>query len=234
MFSNNLEWYYQVWSWIGLGGAIVLLVLLFTTNVLRTNLNKSRWRDPVWLAWLANTCYLLHNVEEYGIDLQGTMYAFPKTMETLVGNLPGGLFFVAVNITLFWIVGPITAILSKKYPIMATGMASFMFINGLIHILSTVAGQSYNPGVLTSVLLFIPISIWIFYINFGKNKLKFSILGIMLGIGLLSHIGLFGTILGLFKTGIAGTNVAAFLQLLNGGLTLLLWYLAGKHIKTAK
>lgn len=231
MFSNNLAWYYQIWSWIGLGGAIVLLVLLFATDFLKNDPTKSKWKDPVWLAWLANVCYLIHNVEEYGIDLTGTMYAFPKTMETLVGNLPGGLFFVAVNITLFWIVGPITAVLSKKYPIMASGMASFMFINGLIHVLSTVAGQSYNPGVLTSLLLFIPISLWIFHVNFGKGGMKRSILGILMGIGILSHIGLFGTILGLFKTGLAGTNVAAFLQLLNGALTLFLWYLAAKKLK---
>jgi hypothetical protein len=32
---------------------------------------RSRWRDPVWLGWLAAPLYLLHQVEEYSLSVLG-------------------------------------------------------------------------------------------------------------------------------------------------------------------
>ena len=62
------EWFERHWCWIGLLAAIVLLIALFCTNVFRNCRDVSRWRDPVWLAWLITVAYVLHNFEEYGID----------------------------------------------------------------------------------------------------------------------------------------------------------------------
>jgi hypothetical protein len=53
-----------------------LLGLMFGTNVLRSDLSVSRWRDLVWLSWAATAAYLVHNVEEYGVDLLGREHAF--------------------------------------------------------------------------------------------------------------------------------------------------------------
>ena len=46
------EWFEHYWSSVGLGAAIVLLLLLFCTSTFRDNTGVSRWRDPVWQAWL--------------------------------------------------------------------------------------------------------------------------------------------------------------------------------------
>jgi len=40
------------WPWLCLGGGLALFAVLFTTNAARSTLTVSRWRDPVWLAWL--------------------------------------------------------------------------------------------------------------------------------------------------------------------------------------
>ena len=37
------------WPWMGLGGGIVLLILLFATNIFRSN-KESRLKDPRWLS----------------------------------------------------------------------------------------------------------------------------------------------------------------------------------------
>jgi len=71
--------------WLGLAGAIVLLLLLFGSNILRSDKAVSRWRDLTWLSWAGATAYLIHNVEEYGIDLFGRTYAFPMSMCQLFG-----------------------------------------------------------------------------------------------------------------------------------------------------
>lgn len=52
------EWYEVEWPWIGFGGAIAILVLLFCTNFLKSNQNAVKWKDPEWLAWLCTAAYL--------------------------------------------------------------------------------------------------------------------------------------------------------------------------------
>ena len=47
------NWFYTVWPFIGLGGAIVMVPILLMTDTFRGNTTVSRWRDPVWLGWFA-------------------------------------------------------------------------------------------------------------------------------------------------------------------------------------
>ena len=63
------------WPWMGLGGAVVMIILLFCTNVLRSRPEVSRWRDPLWLAWLAVPMYLLHQFEEYSLHIVDGQYS---------------------------------------------------------------------------------------------------------------------------------------------------------------
>jgi hypothetical protein len=43
-------------------------------------------------------------------------------------------------------------------------IAALMYINGIFfHILPTILQRKFSPGVITSILLFIPISSWIYY-----------------------------------------------------------------------
>ena len=55
------------WPWMGLGGAVVLLVLMFGTDIMRSRTSGSRWWDPLWLAWLVVPMYLLHQFGEYAL-----------------------------------------------------------------------------------------------------------------------------------------------------------------------
>ncbi len=59
------HWFYTVWPFIGVGGAIVMVAILLTTDTFRGGTKVSRWRDPMWLAWLAVPLYWLHQFEEY-------------------------------------------------------------------------------------------------------------------------------------------------------------------------
>ena len=77
-----------LFPWIGGGAAIVFLFLLFGTRLLQSEPGSSRWHDRVWLSWLAVAIYLLHNVEEYGIDVFGRMTQFPAEICSVL-NLPG-------------------------------------------------------------------------------------------------------------------------------------------------
>ncbi|MBT8339105.1 MAG: hypothetical protein HKP58_15880 [Desulfatitalea sp.] len=55
----NMNRFDIAWPWIGGAAALVLLVLLFGTDLLRSEKRTSRWRDRVWLAWMAAFPFLI-------------------------------------------------------------------------------------------------------------------------------------------------------------------------------
>ena len=71
------HWFHTVWPFVGAGAAIVMVAILLTTDTFRSNTTVSRWRDPVWLAWLAAPLYWVHQLEEYSLPVIGLPYSLP-------------------------------------------------------------------------------------------------------------------------------------------------------------
>ena len=71
------HWFHTVWPFVGGGAAIVMVAILLTTKPFRSNNTVSRWRDPVWLAWLAAPLYWVHQLEEYSLPVIGLPYSLP-------------------------------------------------------------------------------------------------------------------------------------------------------------
>jgi len=158
-----LSWFDLAWPWIGLGFAAALIVLL-CTNLLRSDASISRWRDLRWLSFLAVALYLVHNVEEYGIAANGVFHAFPDTLCTLLGQpaypecaIPPA-FFLFVNLPLVWIVAPLAALLFGRLRLAALTLWGVIAINAVVHIVPAIALREYDPGLVTAVILFIPLS----------------------------------------------------------------------------
>lgn len=222
----------RAFPWIGGVAGIVLLGLLFGTRLLRAQSASSRWHDPVWLSWMGVAAYLVHNVEEYGIDFQGHVHAFPSALCATLA-LPAypdcpipTAFFTYVNISLIWIAAPLAAMLSRRRPLLGLSMYSIIFINGLVHILPAVlSNKGYNPGLLSAVGLFIPLSAWVAYACFGKGCLSYRALGILVFSGILVHVVLLGSML-LFLHGVIGSAMLIGLQIANAGLMLAVPWIA--------
>jgi hypothetical protein len=219
-------WFQLAFPWIGGVGAAVLLVLLFGTDWLRGESTSSRWRDPVWLSWLATVVYLLHNVEEYGLDLLGQTNAFPNALCANMKFRPypdcpiPTAFFLAVNIPLFWVVGPLAALLSPRHRLVGFALYSVISINALVHIAAVFAtGQPYNPGLLTALLLFVPLSVWVGYACFGVNRLGYKAMVSLLVWGVLLHVFLIGPLFMCINGLISATTLVAT-QIVNAGLLL--------------
>ena len=226
------KWIDLNFPWIGYVGAIVLLALLFSTDVLRSDLDRSRWRDRVWLSWLGVAIYLIHNIEEYGVDLLGRFHAFPNSMCSQLGlpSFPAcpipTVFFLAVNLPLFWVGAPIAAFLSRRHPIVGLSVYGIIFINALTHIGSAVHA-GYNPGMLTSLILFLPSSFWVARVSFGKQGLPYGALAFIVADGLLLHVVLMGSAM-LFLHGVIGPSTVTVIQLLNALMFFLIASLAEK------
>jgi hypothetical protein len=101
-------------------GAIVLIAILLTTDTFRSNTTVSRWRDLVWLAWLAVPLYLLHQFEEYSLPTLGLDYSIQNMIAQKLGYPPYPdcpiplAFYPVVNIALMWFGSPLAAYLSRR------------------------------------------------------------------------------------------------------------------------
>ena len=82
------HWFYTVWPFIGVGGAIVMVAILLTTDTFRGNTTVSRWRDPAWLTWLAVPLYWIHQFEEYSLPVLGFDYSIQEMICEKIGFPP--------------------------------------------------------------------------------------------------------------------------------------------------
>ncbi|MEO1034518.1 MAG: HXXEE domain-containing protein [Pseudomonadota bacterium] len=134
------------------------------------------WRnDFVAMGLLLLLAYIAHQFEEHWIDVFGDTYAFYTSVNCLIldavsvgcsaweGDWPltRASIFV-INTALVWLVGCLAMLCAPRriFPLLA--MASITFVNGVAHVVLGLASWTYNPGLLTSVLLFVPLSVWVY------------------------------------------------------------------------
>lgn len=114
--------------------------------------------------------YILHQFEEHWIDIFGNVYAFYDFNNNFIlGNLgePDSdikpltkeSIFV-INTSLVWLVAAIAILRSPKHNFPLISMAAIIVVNGVVHILAGLVNWQYNPGIFTSILIFIPMYIW--------------------------------------------------------------------------
>jgi hypothetical protein len=192
-------WFDFAWPWFGLGFAVVLAILLFASNLLRSDLGMPRWRDLRWLAFLAVAVYLVHNVEEYGIAANGIPHAFPDSLCTLLGqpDYPGcgipPVFYLFVNLPLVWIAGPLAALLFGRLRLAALTLWGVIAVNAVVHIVPAIARREYDPGLVTAVILFIPLSV--VTARAVLREYRRGAIPALLGAGALLHVVLAGSAL---------------------------------------
>jgi hypothetical protein len=228
-------WFDLNWPWIGAAFAGALLPLLFATRRLQLNPAIPRWRDPQWLSWLAVVIYMLHNIEEYGVDLLGVHHAFPDSLCTNLGQKPypacpvPPAFYLAVNLSLIWVAGPIAALLSRRHSLAGLAFYGVIGVNGMTHIVPVLLGRGYNPGFLTGLLLFLPSFLWIARTQFGPGRLPHKCLAVIVGSGVLLHVILIVSVFA-FLDGMIGGGTLVAIQLLNSTLFLVLPWIAGRQL----
>ena len=167
-------WFDLAWPWIGLGFAVILGALL-ATGLLRSDRTNPRWRDLRWLSFLAVVVYLVHNVEEYGISATGTLHAFPDSLCELLGQpeypacaIPPASYLM-VNLPLVWVAAPVAALLSRRLPLMGLTLWGVIGVNALVHIVPAIVRGEYDPGLVTAVILFVPLTAMTAVAAFGRR-----------------------------------------------------------------
>lgn len=113
-----------------------------------------RWeyRDPP-LVWLLVAAYALHIVEE----LVG---GFPEWFAFLAGRpLPLAAFLIINGVALA-IMAAAGHAATRHEPLgwMTIAIATVLLVNGLAHLLGSLAFSSYSPGLITGVVFYLPLA----------------------------------------------------------------------------
>lgn len=223
----------HVWPYMGLGAAL-LLALLLSTDILRSDRSVSRWQDLVWLAWAGTLAYLLHQFEEHGIDAEGAHYAFRGFMCATLGfpeakTCPVPLSYItSVNIAAVWLAGPAAALLGRRWPALALSYFSIPFINFLGHTVPYLINGTYNPGVLTAILVFLPLSLWAFRVALVRYQLGWSTVLATVFAGVILHAILLLSVKA-YIAGLIGIVVLDVIQVINPLIAGVIVFLAGQR-----
>lgn len=221
------------WPYLGLAGALALAVLL-ASDRLCSDRKASRWRDPVWLAWAGTWIYLVHQFEEHGIDAEGGAYAFRGFMCASLGfaspaSCPVPFSFItSVNIAAVWLAGPAAALLGRRWPALALSFFSIPFVNAIAHLAPAALAGAYNPGVVTSIVLFLPLSLWAFHVALGRRDLGWRAVIATIAAGFVLHAILMGSLMA-YVQGLIGVVALDAIQIVNPAIAGLIVFLATRR-----
>ena len=153
--------------WMKIGTYAVPFLLIGAFAFMEGRTTKQQLTDYRFISILMLIAYILHQYEEHWIDVFGNYYAFYDfnnnfilgalgSPESSVRPLTKESIFM-INSSLVWLVGAIAIWRSPKHLFPAIAMASIIAVNGVVHILAAIVNWRYNPGLLTSILIFIPL-----------------------------------------------------------------------------
>ncbi|MGH7427349.1 MAG: HXXEE domain-containing protein, partial [Candidatus Methylomirabilaceae bacterium] len=105
-----------------------------------------------WVYWAIVGAAFIHIAEEYW---GGFLIWFPK----FTGLRMTRTRFVIVN-TLFVVLCVLAAISGQRRLVFSLSVAALIFINAIIHIVGTVRFRRYSPGLVSALLLYIPLAVY--------------------------------------------------------------------------
>lgn len=140
--------------------------------------------------------YIVHQFEEHWIDLFGNVYAFQGSVNELVLGLLGapegsigpltkeGIFII--NTSLVWLVACLGIWSAPRHTFPALATMGIVLVNAIAHILNGFVG--YNPGLLTSVIVFLPLSGFLYFKSLRSGAATLSEVIASLVWAVLAHL----------------------------------------------
>ncbi|MEM0911038.1 MAG: HXXEE domain-containing protein [Pseudomonadota bacterium] len=154
--------------WMKLGTFMAPMLMFFA--FMFRDLNVPKLKDIKLLSAIMLILYIIHQFEEHWVDVYGNIYAFQGflniTLTGFVGATNAGASIISkvdifvINTSLVWLLGCLAIAQAPHHIFPSLCMAGIILINAISHIVSSAANASYNPGVLTSLVLFVPFALW--------------------------------------------------------------------------
>jgi hypothetical protein len=165
----------KYWMYGGFLAGLMILALL--------PLLAADWSATFTAIFVLLPIYMLHQYEEHDDD------RFRLYVNRTVGNgaevlTPAAVF--VINIGAVWILDVAVIYLAWAVDLGLGLIAVYlMLINAIVHIVGAIRSRSYNPGLVTAVVLFLPCggyAWWRIQISAGATMLE-HIIGLAIGIG---------------------------------------------------
>ena len=168
--------------------------------------DKSRRLDARGVSLALLVAYIIHQFEEHWVDIYGRTYAFKPNLNEFLSGLLGhsdvqefmsDTSVFVINTSLVWLVGALAIWRGSQHVFAALCMASIVVLNAISHIGAALIAGSYNPGLLTGVVLFLPVGIGA-YVWLGRiSKPPLMIIAASLAWGLIAHVLMISGVLAL-------------------------------------
>ena len=191
VFFEYFLWLKKEWAKVGLILSIYLFVMLFVF--------VRKYDFVLFILLLQTPLYMLHQTEEYIFP-----GGFGKFFNTKIFNLAtedkplDENFIFYVNVILIWIALPVFGLLSTLNYSFGLWLPYFSLFAGVAHIaLALKARKLYNPGLLMSLFINIPVGLWSILYIMGQGLIVNFFLNVYFVIGLAINLVLpiMGTIL---------------------------------------
>jgi Protein of unknown function with HXXEE motif len=177
------NWLYKNWAKLSVLIAIVITIII-VVFIKPENM-------VLFLIWIQIPIYLLHQFEEHAWN-GFKNYINKKVFNVQEGDFPlndKNIFWI--NIPIIWILMPIFAALSSLNIMFGLWIPYFAVFNSLSHVIFSIRNREYNPGLIVSIILGIPVGIYALIIFYSSIDVPAIISIISIFFALLLHLFIF-------------------------------------------
>ena len=114
---------------------------------------------------------VIHVLEEYAYP--GGFSDWMRSSDPRFAPWITARFAVIIN-GLFLLLCVMGAVVASKSLVFSLSVASLLFFNGLTHLAGTIRAKRYAPGVVSGVLLYVPLSLYAFYLFASAGRLTLA------------------------------------------------------------
>jgi hypothetical protein len=133
--------------------------------------------------------YMLHQIEEHLWPGGFRQFTNAHVFESGRDDWPVDAGGVAlVNIGYVWLPVAAAALFPQALRWVGLAWIGLTAINALTHIVTSIRFRGYNPGLVTSILLFLPFTVWALLHESARGLLSDADIGLIMLLGLLLHI----------------------------------------------
>jgi hypothetical protein len=133
-----------------------------------------------WVFWAFVGAAAIHVVEEY--KYPGGFIELMRRLNPMWAPLVTVKFAAIIN-ALFLLLCVVGALMASKVLLFSLSVAGLLFVNTLSHIMGAVRVKGYAPGVVSAVLLYLPLSSYAYYhfVSSGQLSVQGGIVSGLLG-----------------------------------------------------
>jgi hypothetical protein len=180
------NWLYENWAKLSVFLAVLVTILIFVF------IKPENF--VLFLIWIQIPIYLLHQFEEHSRN-GFKNYINQKVFQVPEGDFPlndKNIFWI--NIPIIWILMPIFAGLSSINLMWGLWIPYFAVFNSLSHVIFSIRNREYNPGIIVSLILGIPLGVYALFIFYSYINVPGIISIISIFFAILLHILIFAYI----------------------------------------